>query len=297
MSATEAAATAVENPAEGTVESGTEAAGTPAATAVESPAESPTSEDLKPKPICWGSFLELHKKFRVVLRKSQNKEYIHVHDLKLCLDLFDIEVQDQPDHGLERQHVERAIEDKETNGMRTQLSDDCIAQLLTWQAVFLGNKEMRYKKKREGKGKKADKKIRTTIRRSVSGEKVHVNELRHCFTWFETETQAKPFHGLQAHHVEKLIKETHEDPMLQLPPDCISQLQTWEAYQNQPKHTGKKKVSRSPRAADQKPRFVPNNPALAAMPYFPTNHMQNMMPLPRYLLHLFQDQVRQMQVT
>lgn len=62
-----------------------------------------------PEPICWAYVAELHKKFRVVIRKAVKGGQIHVHDLKLCLDLFELESRDEPDLGLERQHVEAAI--------------------------------------------------------------------------------------------------------------------------------------------------------------------------------------------
>jgi transcription initiation factor TFIIIB Brf1 subunit/transcription initiation factor TFIIB len=84
---------------------------------------------------CWEEqFLELHKKFRAVLRRAANGSPVHVHDLKLCLDLFELETRDQPNHGLQTTLVESAR--KLQTGGKQMLSRGCVLELQSWQLVF-----------------------------------------------------------------------------------------------------------------------------------------------------------------
>lgn len=81
--------------------------------------------------------LELQKKFRAVMRKSASGAPVHVHDLKLCLDLFLLETRNHPEHGLQTHHVESALDQQNViGGKKLQLSPNCIAELKSWKSVF-----------------------------------------------------------------------------------------------------------------------------------------------------------------
>lgn len=101
-------------------------------------------------------YIKLHAKFRRVIRKSLVGERIHVHDVKLCLDLFVIESQHQdaehstPDIPLQKQHVESVIMQHLGDNKKVLLPNACLAQLQTWQSSFNTSREKRKKVLMEG---------------------------------------------------------------------------------------------------------------------------------------------------
>lgn len=98
-------------------------------------------------------YIKLHAKFRRVIRKSLVGERIHVHDVKLCLDLFGIESHQAPDseHStLQKQHVESVIKQHLSDNKKVLLPNSCLAQLQTWQSCFNASREKRKKVLTEG---------------------------------------------------------------------------------------------------------------------------------------------------
>lgn len=106
-----------------------------------------------PGSVCWEYFLELHKKFRRVIRKSDNGEHIHVHDLKLCLDLFAIETRGHPFHGLHISQVQNAMElNYAIKRMYIRTPAATLAELKSWQIFFKRREAERKGQKSESKG-------------------------------------------------------------------------------------------------------------------------------------------------
>jgi hypothetical protein len=111
-----------------------------------------------PGSVCWEYFLELHKKFRRVIRKSDNGEHIHVHDLKLCLDLFAIETRGHPFHGLHISQVQNAMElNYAIKRMYIRTAAATLSELKSWQIFFKRREAERKGQKSESKGCSARK--------------------------------------------------------------------------------------------------------------------------------------------
>jgi len=84
-----------------------------------------------------GSLLELQKKFRALVRKAENGADIHVHDLKLCLNLYELETQGLADHGILKHCVETALQEQSAvGGKKFRLADEGLAELKSWKMFF-----------------------------------------------------------------------------------------------------------------------------------------------------------------
>jgi hypothetical protein len=108
------------------------------------PKKNSNSENISPGsdniPICL--LMELQKKHRAVIRKSEKGATIHVHDLKLCLDLFRMETQCRLGHGLQTLHVESAMNEQSViEGTKLKLTPACILELKSWRTFFNKNRK------------------------------------------------------------------------------------------------------------------------------------------------------------
>lgn len=127
---------------------------------------------------------ELQKKFRAVIRKSGNGVQVHVHDLKLCVDLLLMETQNHPDHGLRTDNVDRALDEQSfVGGKQLLLSPECLMELKSWRTFF---------RKANRKSAKEDNQNTNTLNTSLPFAKT-ISMKNHLSPFCTAEMQQKNF--------------------------------------------------------------------------------------------------------